>query len=114
MGFYFSVNRNLQEGIPSLLLVMALVFIEHYINGNNRCIKFMVLLGEASYAMYLFHYHIIVFLSRIVFPKIGVNNVAVELLKLVFTITVTIIISIYVYKLVDKPIQSELRKLIKK
>jgi peptidoglycan/LPS O-acetylase OafA/YrhL len=118
MGFYSSSNRNLQRGIPSLLLVMALVFMEHYINGNNRYIKFMVLVGEASYTMYLFHYHIIAFLSRVVFPKIfpkiGANNVSVELLKLVFAITATITISLYIYKLVDKPIQKGLRKLLLK
>jgi peptidoglycan/LPS O-acetylase OafA/YrhL len=70
MGLYVSVNRNLRYGIPSLVTVTALLYIEKYINGQNRCIRFMVLLGEASYAMYLFHYHIIAFLTQINFPKI--------------------------------------------
>jgi peptidoglycan/LPS O-acetylase OafA/YrhL len=113
-GFYFSTNRNMRQGIPSLVIVMALLFIENNINGQNRCIRFMVLMGEASYAMYLFHYHIIAFLTRIIFPKVSINNRAIGLLELLFTITVTIIISIYVYKLVDIPIQKGIRRLIKK
>jgi peptidoglycan/LPS O-acetylase OafA/YrhL len=115
-GLYFSKNRNLQNGIPSLILVVALLAMENYINIQNIIVKFMVLLGEASYTMYLFHYHITAFFSRVVFPRIvGNNNIfIVEILKLLFTIISTIIISIYLYKLVDMPIQKKLRRLIKK
>jgi peptidoglycan/LPS O-acetylase OafA/YrhL len=76
----------------------------------------MVLLGEASYAMYLFHYHIIAFISRIIFPRVlgNINIFYVEIIKLFFTIAITMIISIYLYKLVDMPIQKGLRKLVKK
>ena len=116
MGFYLSKNRNLQKGIPSLILIVALLVMEDCINSQNVIVKFMICLGEASYAMYLFHYHIIAFLSRVVFPRIiGNNNIfIIEIAKLLFTIIVTIIISIYLYKLVDMPIQKVLRKLIKK
>lgn len=116
MGFYLSKNRNLQNGIPSLILIIALLAMEDYVNRKNVIVKFMVFLGEASYAMYLFHYHIIAFFSRVVFSKImGNNNIfIVEMTKLLFAIMTTIIISIYLYKLVDIPIQKALRKLIKK
>jgi peptidoglycan/LPS O-acetylase OafA/YrhL len=89
---------------------------ENYINKKNIIVKFLVLLGEASYAMYLFHYHIIAFLSRVIFPRIiGNDNIFfVEMAKLLFTIIATIMISIYLYKLVDMPIQKGLRKIIKK
>jgi peptidoglycan/LPS O-acetylase OafA/YrhL len=116
MGFHLSKNRNLQNGIPSLILIMALLVMEDYINRKNVIVKFMVFLGEVSYVMYLFHYHIIAFLSRVIFSRIiGNNNIFVlEITKLLFTIIATIIISIYLYKLVDMPIQKMLKKLLKK
>jgi peptidoglycan/LPS O-acetylase OafA/YrhL len=116
MRFSFSENRNLQKGIPSLIIIIALLTIENYINKKNVIIKFLILLGEASYAMYLFHYHIIAFLSRVIFPRIigDINIFYIEIIKLLFTLMVTIVISIYLYKLVDMPIQKWLRKLIKK
>jgi peptidoglycan/LPS O-acetylase OafA/YrhL len=75
----------------------------------------MLLLGDASYAMYLFHYHIIAFISRVIFSRvIGDNNVfMIELVKLLFTIIVTTFVSIFIYKLVDMPIQKRLRNLTK-
>jgi peptidoglycan/LPS O-acetylase OafA/YrhL len=112
-GLYFSGNRNLQKGIPALLLVIASLFLEKNINGKNIVVQFFVLLGDASYVMYLFHYHIIAFLSRVIFQSfIGNNNgIIVEILKLLFTIIVTVIICVYLYKLVDIPIQKKLKKI---
>lgn len=115
-GIHFSEDRNLQRGIPSLILITALLIMENYINRQNRIIRFIVLLGEASYTMYLFHYHIIAFLSRVVFPRIIGNTTlfCVEIIKLVLTLMITILISIYLYKLIDMPIQKGLKRFIKK
>jgi peptidoglycan/LPS O-acetylase OafA/YrhL len=116
MGVYFSENRNLQKGIPALLLVIAALLLEENVNVKGVIAKIFVLLGDASYAMYLFHYHIIAFLSRVILQKlIGNNNtIIVEILKLLFIIIVTVIISVYLYKFVDMPIQKKLKKLIRK
>ncbi|GHV74495.1 exopolysaccharide production protein ExoZ [Spirochaetia bacterium] len=111
----FFDNRSIYYGIPAFILVLSFLLLEKQINKKNTIIKFGLLLGEASYAMYLFHYHIIAFISRIIFPRIGNNNsFIIELLKLTFTIIIIIIISIYLYKFIDKPIQKKLRNILKK
>jgi peptidoglycan/LPS O-acetylase OafA/YrhL len=96
-GIYFSKNRNINKGIPSLIIIIAFLVIENYINNENKWVKIMVLLGDASYAMYLFHYHVIAFLSRIIFPIIIGNTTVfvIEMINLLFTIFITIIVSIY-------------------
>ena len=113
-GITFSENPNLQKGIPSLILVIALLLIEKQINKQNKIVKFMILLGKASYAMYIFHYLIITVFTRIIFKKVLENNnlFFIEMIILLLTIASTIIISIYSYKLIDMPIQKKLRKLM--
>jgi peptidoglycan/LPS O-acetylase OafA/YrhL len=106
-----SENRNIQTGIPALILVIGLLFFEPYINGNNKAIKFGILLGDASYVMYLFHPYCIYFFQRLVFPKIIQTNIIIEIMKAMISILATIIFSIYCYKLVDKPIQNGLRNI---
>jgi peptidoglycan/LPS O-acetylase OafA/YrhL len=114
-GIHFSKNRNLQRGVPALLLVAAMLFLEKSINTKNIIVKFFILLGDASYVMYLFHYHIIVFISRVVFQRLIGNSadIPVEILKFVFTMATTVIASIFLYKFVDMPMQNKLKKLIK-
>jgi peptidoglycan/LPS O-acetylase OafA/YrhL len=67
--------------------------------------------------MYLFHYHIVTFFSRLIFPKIFGNsngNNMVELIKIILGIGFTIILSILIYELIDKRIQKYLRMMLKK
>jgi peptidoglycan/LPS O-acetylase OafA/YrhL len=106
-GFRISNNRNIYYGIPSLLLAGSIVLLEKSIK-NNRFINFCVALGEASYAMYLFHPFIILFLSRILFPKIiGENgSFIINLIKIITALGAAIGGSMLIYKIIDKPIQS--------
>jgi peptidoglycan/LPS O-acetylase OafA/YrhL len=113
--FHFSNNRNFYYGIPALLFVMAILFLEENIK-ENKIIRFGIELGEASYVMYLIHYHIVILLARVVFNKIiGTNtNFIIELIKTILAFIATIIISILIYRFIDKPIQKYLRKVLKK
>jgi peptidoglycan/LPS O-acetylase OafA/YrhL len=106
-----SGNENIQAGIPALILIIGLLFLEPYINGDNRVIKFGILLGDASYVMYLFHPYCIYFFQRLVFPKIIQTNIIIEIMKVLISIFATMIFSIYCYKLVDKPIQNGLKSI---
>jgi peptidoglycan/LPS O-acetylase OafA/YrhL len=115
LDIHISNNRIIFYGIPSLILVAAFLAMEKYI-PNNLIIKFGIVLGDASYAMYLFHLFVICFLSRVVYPKIIGNNSIffIELIKLFVALSLTIISSIFINEFVDKPIQVRLRKMIKK
>ena len=112
-GFRIINNRNIYYGIPSLLLVGSIVLLEKSIK-NNRFINFCVTLGEASYAMYLFHPFIILFLSRILFPKIiGENgSFIINLIKIITALAITIVGSMLIDKIIDKPIQSYARSML--
>jgi peptidoglycan/LPS O-acetylase OafA/YrhL len=115
-GFHIASNRNIYYGLSAVTLTGAVLFLEAAIK-ENRLVKFLVKLGEASYVMYLFHYHSVLFFSRIVFPKIfgtGNRNTAFELLKLTLAISFTVLVSLLLYELLDKRIQQYVRNFLKK
>jgi peptidoglycan/LPS O-acetylase OafA/YrhL len=114
-NFSLTTNRNINYGIPSLILVISLLFLEKDIK-DHMIIRFGILLGEASFVMYLIHYHVVILLARVVFNKtIGENSILIiEIIKIIIAFIVTIILSIIVYKYIDKPIQNIFRKLLKK
>src|SRR5690606_34029042 len=64
------VNRNIRIGIPCLVLVGGVLAIEPYINGKSKIVKFLSLIGDSSYAMYLFHPFILFGSIRVLFPII--------------------------------------------
>jgi peptidoglycan/LPS O-acetylase OafA/YrhL len=72
-------------------------------------------LGEASYVMYLIHYHVVIFLGRVVFNKLigSNNNFTIELIKIIIAFLVTIVFSILIYRFIDKPIQKCFRNVLK-
>jgi peptidoglycan/LPS O-acetylase OafA/YrhL len=113
--FRFSNNRNFYYGIPALLLVIAILFMEENIK-ENKIIRFGMELGEASYVMYLIHYHVVILLARGIFNKIivGNTNFIIELIKIILAVIATIIFSILIYRFIDKPIQKYLRNVLKK
>lgn len=107
--------RSLYYGIPSLLMVIAILMLEINIK-DTKLTRIIIEIGEASYVMYLFHYHIVIFFSRAIFNKtIGANSIfLIELTKIIIAFSVTIIISVIAYEFVDKPIQIYLRGVLKR
>lgn len=108
--------RNIRYGIPSLLFVNAFLVLESRINKKNSIIKTGLKLGDASYAMYLFHPFVIYFLSRVVYPKlVGPSKLLfVELGELIFAIILVALVSVLIYEFVDKPSNSFFKKLVKR
>lgn len=109
----FSENRNIQFGIPSFIFVGSMLAVEKNINREGRFIKLGLLMGDSSYAMYLFHPYFIYFLQRIAFPKLfGSDSILLELMKFIVVLIVTTGGSILVFKLVDRPIQQYFKRTI--
>jgi peptidoglycan/LPS O-acetylase OafA/YrhL len=108
-------NRNIYWGIPSLILVFALLNLENQIKVN-WVIKFFIKVGDASYVLYLFHTFIIMFFTRIVFTKIIANNdsLLLSIALEIFIMFSTILGSIVIYNTIDKPIQKYLKTLLKR
>jgi peptidoglycan/LPS O-acetylase OafA/YrhL len=112
-AFHLSLSaiRCIDNGIPSLILVMSFLLLEKYIRRDNKVIKFCILLGDASYAMYLFHYHIFAVLSRIIYPRIPIlDSFTWELVKLFISMFAIIFGSLAIYLFMDKPVQRFFKK----
>ena len=88
------VPRIIEYGVPSLLIVMACLFI------NVREFKFGVLLGDASYALYLCHIFVLGLLRKILPPILGEGQGA-ALMFVVISIVVSTIASLVVHQYVD-------------
>jgi peptidoglycan/LPS O-acetylase OafA/YrhL len=113
--FYFSSDRNIYYGIPALILTASLLFLEYDIR-DNRITRFGILLGEASYVMYLIHLHVVFFLSRVVFSKIPEMNgtIFMGIVKIIIAFTITIILSVIIHRFIDSPIQNYFKKTLKR
>jgi len=113
---HISEDRNIQFGIPALLFVGSILFLEKNIKANSHLIKFGLLVGNASFAMYLFHPYFIYFLQRVIYPKaLGqMEGISIEIFKMLTAFIVTIIGSIFIYRYIDDPIQKYLSTRLKK
>jgi peptidoglycan/LPS O-acetylase OafA/YrhL len=103
-------NRNIYYGVPALLLAVSALLLEGNIRDSGMT-RFFLKLGDASYAMYLFHPFSIFFLSRLVFPRIfgDASAFPLELAKLLLAMGLTVVFSLLIYEGIDKPIQKRLR-----
>lgn len=108
--------RNVRYGIPALLFVNAFLAMENKINDKNPVIRVGLKLGDASYAMYLFHPFVIYFLLRLVYPKIIGPSVsmAVALAELILSLVLVATASIFIYEFVDKPMNKFFKKRLKR
>jgi exopolysaccharide production protein ExoZ len=109
------LGRNIARGIPAVLFVNAFLVLENKINEKNVFIKWGLKLGDASYAMYLFHPFMVFFLTRLVYPStIGKSDFfLIEFSKLMVALIAVCIGSVLIYELLDKPILNWFRKRIK-
>lgn len=106
-------DRAVSYGIPAAVIVAASLSFEPSIR-QRRFSSFAVVLGDASYGMYLFHPFIVLGLSRVVFASLSVER-ASTVVKLALTSTalaIAIIFSIALYRVIDRPIQVRLRRML--
>jgi peptidoglycan/LPS O-acetylase OafA/YrhL len=114
--FYLSSYRSVNSGIPAFILVGSLLFLENNIKNNEILRLVSLKIGDASYMMYLIHFHMQIFFVNIVFSRITIFSnsfIAIEIMKFLFTSAIIIAISMVMHKFIDKPIQSYFRKKIK-
>lgn len=109
------ISRNIWRGIPSFFVVLGSLMLEKYINSESKLTKFFVEMGDASYVMYLFHPYVIFGLERVVYPKVfGTNeSLIIEIVKFLIMVILLFIVSLYLYRFLDKPLAKYTRKLLK-
>ena len=97
-----------------MIIVAGFMSIEPFLNGENKIVKFISLIGDSSYAMYLFHPFILFGFTRVVFPVTfgEETSVLIEILKFIIVSISLIFGSILIYKLVDKPLNDYFKKVI--
>lgn len=101
--------RFIRYGLAAVFMVAGGLLAEPALSGR-RWVTPLVELGDASYALYLFHPFVILFLSRIVFTSV-LPGAATELrfALLLLAIALSLAASVVVNRYVDAPIQRHLR-----
>ena len=112
IGDYDSYKRVLTFGLPSGIILLSLLNLE-----KNEAIsfpKFSLTLGDASYALYLIHFPMMLLMNKL--PQIlGYNLTAnQEVLYSYFIIISIIFTSIYVHKWIEMPVAKKLNGFLKK
>lgn len=88
------VPRIIEFGVPSLLIVMACLFI------RVKQYDWAVLLGDASYALYLSHIFTLGVLRKVLAPLLGEGPMAASLFVAI-SLVVCVVVSVYIHKYVD-------------
>lgn len=114
-GEFKIISRNIWRGIPSFFVAFSFLISEKFFNSKTRFSKILLELGDSSYVMYLFHPYIIFGLTRIIYPVIFKDNssIFVELIKFIIMIVVLCVISILMYRFIDRPMAKYARKILK-
>ncbi|OFY67456.1 MAG: hypothetical protein A3H98_03290 [Bacteroidetes bacterium RIFCSPLOWO2_02_FULL_36_8] len=86
-GSLKSFQGLLEYSIPATLVVFSFVFYEK--SNNPKIQNFLLLLGDASYSIYLIHLPIIIVLKKVLF-KMTINQVLMEGLFILFFILIVI------------------------
>ena len=111
IGDYDSYKRVLTFGLPSGLILLSLINLEN--NGTISFPKFTLTLGDASYALYLIHFPMMLLMNK--FPQmLGYNFTAEQEVVYSYFIIITIIISsVFVHKWIEIPVAKKLNSLLK-
>lgn len=103
-------DRVLRYGIASLAVVGGALLLEPLVR-DGAITRWLLVLGSASYAIYLFHPLVLGFFSRVLFAgAIGSSGVMIRLLLLLVTLLAVALSSIVIDRYYDQPIQRALKR----
>lgn len=103
----YGALRPLVWGVPAAAMVAGAAFMPH--GGNGPLSRLMVLLGDASYAIYLVHPMVIRGL-RLVWDKTGMPVTMPGVIYIIVAMIVTIGASLLVYSWFEKPLTAALQR----
>jgi peptidoglycan/LPS O-acetylase OafA/YrhL len=100
--------RWLASGIPAFVVVVCAVLLEriHAIKITNR---WLILIGDASYVMYLIHAYIVFGVLRLVFVNHGTSELAGQLMT-IGLMAVSTVAAIVIYRFYEQPILRFLKR----
>lgn len=100
------VPQVLRWGVPAIVIVAAALALDHGHAGRGR--RVALLLGEASYAIYLTHPFVIKAVS-IVYARLGVTALPLHALALLATVAIVGAIGVAFHLIVERPVVRALR-----
>jgi len=110
----FPGARFVQWGIPAALLVQSVLAIEYRYGGSWP--QWSLLLGDASYSLYLGHLLVFVLLTNLLAKSHviarGVFRWESEFVTVLVLFVGSILASLLTYRLLEKPMNDKLRRLI--
>lgn len=92
------VDRLFLFGIPAFVLLLSCLQIERY----TRAPLFLVLLGDASYSLYLSHPFIVNIFEKFITPGEGASE-AQLVLAFILSVSACIVAAVLSYKLFERP-----------
>ncbi len=96
-------------GITSTILVFCAVLLDKV--GISLRWRFLILLGDASYVIYLIHPYCEEALNKIVARRLPMLDPKTWL-GMIVALVVTVVVSIVVYRLIDNPLHTYFRKVL--
>ena len=104
---YFNFPRVLSYGfLGTSLLYFILIFV-----NNNFFSKVFVVLGDACFSIYLIHPYVIQFFYK--FFKLNNTDLSDNLLATFLSITVTLFLSILIYRTIERPLNHKIKGYLK-
>lgn len=100
-------HRFFVYGLPAALLMLGMVGLAI---PKNPVTNLMLLLGNASYSMYLSHVYVITLAYKVILPRVG-QSAELALGMAFATLAVVCVVSVILYKLVEFPSNTFLRRL---
>jgi peptidoglycan/LPS O-acetylase OafA/YrhL len=107
-----SGSRYFTWGIPAFVLLGSLMLLDR--NGSVRWPRFLLLLGDASYSLYLIHIFVFCIVTRLL-EAAGIvgpehTGAGVEALMVALCTVSAVAAGIFVYKTVELPLNDALRR----
>ncbi|MDC1151722.1 acyltransferase [Pelagibacteraceae bacterium] len=104
--FFFNSNFPvfISRGIPAFLMIIYVLFLLN----NFKFPKILITLGDASFCIYLLHPYVIQFFYKVF--EIGNYNTLIQFINTVLITLIIFIISIYIFKFIERPINISLKK----
>ena len=101
---YLNLSRIFAFGVPSFFLLLYFLFFLNHLKFP----RILILLGDASYCIYLIHPYLIQFFYKVM--NIGKFNFFIQSLLTIFISIIVLIISILIFKLVELPINKYFKR----